>query len=60
MDLEKLKRKVQIDPETYQYERAERVGVSQTGIGAALRCLGMSRKTNPLTSASGYYRTVCL
>lgn len=43
IDLEKLKPDVQMYPEAYQYERAERVGVSPTGIGAALRRLGITR-----------------
>jgi transposase len=46
IDMEKLKQEVQRYPDAYQYERAERFGVSQTGIGAALRRLGISRKKN--------------
>lgn len=44
IDMEKLRQDVQIYPDAYQYERAERFGVSQTGIGAALKRLGISRK----------------
>lgn len=47
IDREKLKQDVQMYPDAYQYERAERFGVSQTGIGAALRRLGISRKKKP-------------
>ena len=41
MDMEAIKRDVEQDPEAYQYERAERPGVSQRGIGYALKRLGI-------------------
>jgi transposase len=44
IDMERLKRDVQMHPDAYQYERAERFGVSQTFITAALRRLGITRK----------------
>ena len=33
-------------PDAYQYERAERLGCSQRGIGEALKRLSISRKKN--------------
>jgi transposase-like protein len=33
IDMEALKRDVDQDPDAYQYERAERLGVSPSGIG---------------------------
>lgn len=57
IDMEALKREVEISPEAYQYERAERLGVSRRGIGYALPRLGISRKKNVLTSASGWCST---
>ncbi|BAP58052.1 transposase [Thioploca ingrica] len=53
LDMEALKREVESSPEAYQSERAERLGVSRRGIGYALKRLGISRKNNVLTSASG-------
>lgn len=39
-----LKQDVEKYPDAYQYERAKRLGVSQRGIGYALKRLGISRK----------------
>jgi transposase len=47
IDMEALKRDVEQDPDTYQYERAERFGVSRRTIGFALKRLGISRKKKP-------------
>ena len=44
IDMEALKQDVEQYPDAYQYERAERLGVSQRGIGYALKRLGISRK----------------
>jgi transposase len=44
IDMEALEQDVQTYPEAYQYERAERLGVSRRGIGYALKRLGISRK----------------
>ena len=44
IDMEALKRDVEVYPDAYQYERAQRLGVSQRGIGYALKRLGISRK----------------
>lgn len=50
IDMEALKQEVQTQPEAYQYERAERLGVSRRGRGYALKRLGISRKNNLLAS----------
>ena len=50
--MEALKRDVEEYPDAYHYERAQRLGVSQRGIGYALKRLGISRKKNALTSES--------
>ena len=44
IDMEKLKKDVELYPDAYQYERAERFGVSQRGIALALKRLGISYK----------------
>jgi transposase len=44
IDREALKRDVAKYSEAYQYERATRFGVSQRGIGWALKRLGISRQ----------------
>jgi hypothetical protein len=41
--MEALKRDVEKYPDAYQYERAQRLGVSQRGIGYAWKRLGISR-----------------
>ena len=45
--MEALKQDVETYPDAYQYERAQRLGVSQRGIGYALKRLAMSRKKKP-------------
>jgi Transposase len=52
IDIVALVREVEMYPEAYQSERAVRLGVSQRGIGKALKRLGVSRKPNPFTFAS--------
>jgi predicted DNA-binding protein (UPF0251 family) len=41
---EELLRDVELYPDCYQYERAERLGVSRTGLQSALKREGISRK----------------
>jgi transposase len=53
LDGEKLAQDVETYLESYQYERAERFGVSQSGIAYALKTLKLSRKKNFPTSQSG-------
>jgi transposase len=48
---EALKKDVAMYPDAYQYERAERFGVSQRGICWALKRLGISYKKNIVTSS---------
>ena len=52
LDMEALEQDVPTYPEAYQYERAERLGVSRRGIGYALKRLGIRRKKHVLTSTS--------
>lgn len=52
IDMEALKQDVEDYPNAYQYERAQRLGVSQTGIGYAIKRLGISRKKNVLSFGS--------
>ncbi len=50
IDMEVLSRDVELYPDAYQYERAERFGCSQRGIGEAMKRLGISRKKNTFAS----------
>ena len=50
IDMELLEQDVGLYPDAYQYERAERLGCSQRGIGEALKRLKISRKKNSFTS----------
>ena len=52
IDLEALRRDVQDYPDAYQYERAQRFGVSTHGIWQALKRLGVSYKKKPETPKS--------
>ena len=47
IDMEKLAEDVKKHPDSFQYERAERFGVTQWGIGLALRRLKITYKKNP-------------
>jgi transposase len=44
INMEALARDVELYPDAYQFERAERLGVSKSGIQVALKRLGLSRK----------------
>ena len=44
IDMEALKQDVEVYPDAYQYERAQRLNVSQRGIGYALKRLKISHK----------------
>lgn len=46
IDMESLKKDVEEYPDSYQYERASRLGVSKSGIGFALKRLGVTYKKN--------------
>ena len=47
LDWEALAQDVEEHPDSYQYERAARFGVSQQGIAYALKKLKLSRKKKP-------------
>lgn len=52
IDMEALKRDIEEYPDAYQYERAQRFGVTATGIWHALKRLGVTYKKNPKSSQS--------
>ena len=52
INMEALKKDVQINPDSYIYERAARFSVSDSGMRDALKRLGFSRKKNTKTSQS--------
>ena len=59
IDMDALKADIQDWPDDYQWERAKRLGVSQSCIHYALKRLGVSYKKNAQTSQSqrpGSYR----
>ena len=45
-----LKQDIECNPDAYQYERAQRLGVSQAGIYKALKRLGITYKKNAESS----------
>ena len=53
IDMKKLMKDVEENPESYQYERAEKFEVSKSSIGYALKRLGVTYKKNAKTSKSG-------
>ena len=60
IDMEALARDVIAHPDAYQYERARRLGVSEKGIGHALRRMGITYKKNTKTSPQMRRRTAHL
>jgi transposase len=60
IDMEVLAKDVETYPDAYQYERAKRLGVSQRGIGLALKRLKISYKKNAVTSKGQRRRTATL
>ena len=52
IDMDALARDVELHPDAYQYERAQRLGVSESCVQAALRRLKISRKKNTKASQS--------
>lgn len=52
VDMERLKQDVKKEPDAYLAERAERLGVSVTGIFYALRRLNISNKKNSVSPKS--------
>jgi transposase len=60
IDMDVLKKDIELYPDSYQYERAERLGVTPMGIWHALKRLGVTYKKNPKASQSGCRKTLCL
>ena len=50
INMAKLRKDVEENPDHYQYERAERFGVSQSAIFYALKRLKISNKKNAISS----------
>jgi transposase len=59
IDMETLKKDIEAYPDGYHYERAERLGVSKSGILYALKRLGVTYKKNPSASESRSRKTLC-
>jgi transposase len=55
-----LARDVREHPDAYQSERARRLGVSEKGIGHALRRMNITYKKNTAASQGERRRTACL
>ncbi len=47
IDMDKLKKDVELNPDSFAYERAARFAMSESGIRYALKRLGISRKKKP-------------
>ena len=60
IDMVALARDVLEHPDSYQYERARRLGVSEKGVGHALRRMGITYKKKSTTSQSERRRTAYL
>ena len=60
IDMAALAQDVREHPDAFQYERAARFGVSQRGIGQALRRLGVTYKKNTVAPQSEQRRTARL
>lgn len=60
IDMEALKKDIEAYPDAYQYERAERLGVSKVGIWYALKRLKVTYKKNSRAPQSGSRKTICI
>ncbi len=60
IDMEALKKDIEAYPDAYQYERAERLGVSKVCIWYALKRLKVTYKKNSQASQSGSRKTICI
>lgn len=60
IDMEALKKDIEAYPDAYQYERAERLGVSKACIWYALKRLKVTYKKNSQASQSGPRKTICI
>lgn len=59
INMEALKEDIVLYPDAYQYERAERLQASKTGIWHALKRLRVTYKKNSQASQSGSRKTLC-
>ena len=60
INMEALKKDILLYPDAYQYERAERLHVSTTGIWYALQRLGVTYKKNSSPPKGILRKTLCL
>ena len=60
IDMVALAKDIKDYPDAYQYERARRLGVSEKGVGHALRRMGVSYKKNTASPQGGRRRTAHL
>lgn len=60
INMEALKYDIETYPDSYQYERAERFGVTQMGIWHALKRLNVTYKKNSKSSQGRSRKTVCV
>ena len=60
IDLGKLAQDVSEHPDAFQYERAERFGVTPKAIWQALRKLGVTHKKSPQAPEGKRRKTTCL
>ncbi len=60
VNMEALKKDIAAYPDAYQYERSERLGVTQSAIWYALQRLGVTYKKNPSASQGKSSKTLCL
>jgi len=60
LDIESLKQDITLYPDAYQYERAERLKVSASGVWHALRRLKVTFKKNSSASKGGFREAIYL
>lgn len=60
LDMGALKEDIEKYPDAYQYERAERLGVTRAGIWHAIKRLGVTYKKNPKSSKGEPRKTLCI
>ena len=59
IDMDALKRDIELYPDAYQYERATRLGVGEHCVWYALKLLNITYKKNPAASKSNPRKTLC-
>ena len=59
IDMEALKRDIELYPDAYQYERAERLSVSEGCVFHALKRLGVTYKKNTSAPKCNPRKTLC-